>query len=652
MSLNLSYNNKSVAKSSSRKPKKESSLENSSPKNYNIFDDDDDDNIINKKTSRKNIYLNSSKIITEDIIIKEKVKETSSKKDECPIISTFNTYFPGKTIKPIQLDIMKSIINKKDTIGILPTGYGKSVCYQLPFLMNQSNIVIVISPLISLMEDQKDKLDKMNISCECFHSNVNKKKKSQIRDEILDNMLEDDNLSNNGMIIFLTPEYLVNCENFIKSMAEKNRLSLVAIDEAHCISTWGSDFRPNYQGLYRIKEWTEKYNIPILALTATATKHVEEEIKSFLQLDEPKVFKTSFDRPNLIISVETKPKEINKIFPILEEYKNDFSIIYCKTREKAEEIKDLLLDNGFNAGVYHAGLTANNRKDIQEKFSNKELNIIVATVAFGMGIDQNIHLVIHWGCPCDMESYYQEIGRAGRDNVESKCIMFYNKDDFRISRYFLKSIDDLTFKKFKDEQISKMERYCLLPDCRRLSILTHFGENLPQNYSCEKCDNCKKQNNINKIATDNLMYPIYIIAKTIFTIRCKFGTGKIALIAKGSKAKNIAEFNRIITYGLLKELTEDQIKTIINILIINCYLKESTVTSGFGTVLETTSKLVDWFTKVNYIIGKNSLTFDNLQPILNNYKLNLNIPSEYNNITKIKFKTTVEQLITEFEKKL
>jgi RecQ family ATP-dependent DNA helicase len=723
--------------------------------NYYQFDEDDR---INNLMSTQNILLKSNKIklSKSNLALESNSKSTSalesnskstsalesnskstlalesnSKVDK--IIETFIKFYPNKTIKPLQYQIIKSICEKSDTIGILPTGYGKSLCYQLPYFLNPEKVIIVVSPLISLMEDQKTKLEKLNIPVACFHSNVGRKKKQEIKEELLsgelgsklkyllsdecnkqsnietDNFIDDENekkinkvakikltksksvkmskielnkisqdiLPKNleqeqqqeqkqeqkrGIVLFLTPEYLIGCEKLIKLLASQDKLSLVAMDEAHCISTWGHDFRPDYQGLYRIKEWVGEYNIPLLALTATATSHVEEDIKNFLQLSDPKVYKTSFDRPNLIISVKPKPKEFKILLEILDEYIKDFSIVYCKTRDKAEQVSEFLKENDYNVDVYHAGLSANLRQEIQEKFANKKLNIIVATIAFGMGIDQDVHLVVHWGCPSDMESYYQEIGRAGRDGIESKCIMFYDKDDFRLSRYFLKSHTDLKYKRFKDEQISKMERYCLLNQCRRKIILTHFGEELIKHYTCSKCDNCQRQGVVNTVAMDNLMFPIFIIAKTIFQLKCKLGTNKICLVLRGSKSKTIIEISRVITFGLLKELTDEQVKHIINIMVINGYLKEKTIANGFGTVLETTSKLVMWYAKIchesntkdTYKLSKDLLTFDNLNIILmkNNNKLDLNIPIEYNHITNIKFKTTLDTLLDDFADEL
>lgn len=609
----------------------------------------DDDFMISSKLKGKTTHLNKL------IITKEKIEKEVRPDNNDKIINTFNEYFPSKTIKPLQYDIIKSVLDKNDTVAILPTGYGKSMCYQLPYLIDQSKVVIVISPLISLMEDQKDKLEKLKVRVTCFHSNVNKKKRNEIKSNLMDQYDDpfiDDNNSEckeDGMIIFLTPEYIMNCENWIKNLAIHNKLTLLAIDEAHCISTWGHDFRPEYQGLYRLKEWIKQYKIPILALTATATQHVENDIKTFLELDNPKIFKTSFDRPNLNITVLRKPKLFSDAFKLIDKYNNDFIIVYCKTRDKSTEICNILQENGYNADVYHAGLDAKVRQNIQEKFANKELNIIVATIAFGMGIDQNIHLVIHWGCPADMESYYQEIGRAGRDGIESDCYMYFDKEDFKISRYFLKSIVDKKYHMFRDEQISNMERYCLLAECRRKMILKHFGEKLNDDYACNKCDNCKKIDDINNLATNKLAYPIYIIVKTIFSIKCKLGAKKIYLITKGSKSKLISEFNKCVTYGLLKDLNEDQIDKIIKILIINKYLREKTIVSGLGTVLETTQKLVSWYTKI-YYASKNNLSFDVLEPILSSREhiLTLNIPTGFKDIINIKLKTTYEKLKDDF----
>ncbi len=606
-----------------------------------IFIDSDDEISTKKVKSKSDNKIKKTSKETSNKVKEVKVKVKVKEKD---ISKVFNKYFPNKQIKPLQHDIVNSLQHGQDVIAILPTGYGKSVCYQLPYLLDQDKIVIVISPLISLMEDQKDKLEQLGISVYCIHSNIKQKKKQEIKNLILNNL----NTSDDGLILFTTPEYIISCENWIRQIAENNKLSLIAFDEAHCISTWGHDFRPDYQTLSCLKDWIGDYNVPILALTATATKQVENDIIKHLKLNNPIKYTTSFDRPNLIININSKPKNYNILCPLLDKYRNDFTIIYCKTREKTDLICEYLKENNYNADIYHAGLSSENRLSIQEKFASRELNIIVATIAFGMGIDQNVHLVIHWGCPSDMESYYQEIGRAGRDGVESECHLYYDSDDFRISRYFLKSITNQTYKRYRNEQISKMEQFCYHPQCRRKTILKHFGEELKDDYTCNKCDNCIKQNNISKELTNNLLYPIFIIVKTIFNVRSNLGTNKLCLILKGSKSKLITNFSKGNTYGLLNDLTDDQIKTIIKILIINSYLKTKCLASGVGEVVEATNKITSWYSKINQESKDKKLTFDNLNPIINNTKLTFNIPLEYNHITNIKFKTSLEDLQLDF----
>ena len=605
------------------------------------------DEIIIKSKSKSKSKSNSKELLEAPIV---KIKSIPTSKDNIQltndiIIDTFAKYFPNKTIKDIQYRIIKSILDKKDVLAILPTGYGKSLCYQMPFLLDQSKIVIVVSPLISLMEDQKEKLEQMKIPVACFHSGITNKTKSNIKNDIIDSEFID------GMVIFITPEHIINCENWIKKLIKNNRLSLVAFDEAHCISTWGHDFRPEYKNLSQIKNWINdtQSNIPLLALTATATSTVEKDIIDLLQLDNHILYKTSFDRPNLIINVKQKTKTYDILCDILNKYKTDFSIIYCKTRDKAEEISEFLIDKDFKADCYHAGLNTAKRNEIQTQFSNKDLNIIVATVAFGMGIDQNVHLVIHWGCPSDMESYYQEIGRAGRDNIESECYLFYDKQDFKLSRFFTKSITNAEHKRYKDEQISMMEKYCMLNQCRRKSILAHFGEKI---NSCPKCDNCMQNLSNSNISTNinKLMYPIYIIIHTIFIIRCKLGMNKLCLIVKGSKSKAITDFIKCPTYKLLNDYSDEQLKSIINCLLLNNFLKEKTISSGFGSTIETTSKIVNWYMAINKQLNK-ELSFDKTYPILINQNnlLILNIPNEFiKTIQSINVYTTADILLEEF----
>lgn len=540
---------------------------------------------------------------------------------------TFNKYFTDKNIKPLQLDIIKNLILKKNVIAILPTGYGKSMCYQIPFLMNQNKNVIIVSPLISLMIDQKDKLESMNIDVFCFNSNVSNTEKIEMRETILN--------SNKGMLLYFTPEYISKSYNFIKELKDKDKLSLIAIDEAHCVSTWGNDFRPDYKRLTKLKSLIA--DIPILALTATANKKIEDDIKNTLHLKDAIIFKTSFDRPNLFLNVIKQPNNISDIFYILDQHKEDFSIIYCKTRKTATNIYNILIKNKYNANVYHAGLSVSERSNIQNDFSNKKINIIVATVAFGMGIDKNIHLVIHWGCPSSMESYYQEIGRAGRDGLESECYLFYSSDDSKISRLLIKDIEDDIYRQYRNDQISLMEKYCNLPICKRKIMLEYFDENIETN--CNKCNYCIEKTEENNIINKIILYPVFIILKTIMITNGKVGANKIILICKGSKSKLINTYYEASTFGLLRNLNDNQIKNIINILIFNDYIKELLTKNGYGNSLEITEKSLNWIKKIKNI---KLLDYDNLNFILLENFIQLNIPSNYNNLKNISFDSILQ----------
>lgn len=531
------------------------------------------------------------------------------------IIEIFNRYYPDKTIKPLQYSIIENILDKKSVIGILPTGYGKSVCYILPYLLNQDKIVIVVSPLISLIEDQYSKLKKMNINTYLYSS-------SSIK-----------NISNG--IFFVTPEFITNNEHILQ-----NNIILVAIDEAHCISSWGQTFRPSYTKLNIIK----KYNIPILALTATATINVQKDIINALELNDPVIFKTSLDRPNLTLNINKK-KNLSCIYNILDKYKNDSVIIYCNTRNDTEKIYNILIEDNYNADIYHAGFDYNVKLKIQNKFINNEINIIVATVAFGMGIDHNVKLIIHWGCPLDLETYYQEIGRAGRDNSEAECYMYYNDIDFKINNRLLLKIDNIEHKTIKIEALNKIKEYCLISYCRKKYILKYFNENINEDYKCNKCDNCLNENIQFNTIIVQIIYPIYIIVKTILLSNSSYNTKIIINIVKGKKQSLNDNLINLNTFGCLKILSEKELNEIINILKNN---KLIIPTSSKEPKLLITNNLLLWYNKIIKIITSSSIdnfnNYDNIKHILINNMLKLNFFEKNINIVKdIKFKSTVEQ---------
>lgn len=503
------------------------------------------------------------------------------------INNIYKKLYPDRELKNLQIEIIKNLICGNDVVAILATGYGKSICYQLPFLYFNKT-VIVVSPLIALMEDQQMNLQKIGIPSVCFNSNMTIADKEKEKNLIID--------CDEHKIVYTTPEFLVKEEIFIKDLIRENKLCLIALDEAHCISSWGHDFRKEYQQLCCLKEWTNN-TIPIFACTATATPKVQKEIIQYLQLDKPKVIKSSFDRKNLHISCKKKTGDIQSdIYPFLQEYKNDCIIIYTKTRDDTEKICEIVKNFDITCEAYHGGLTPKKRKQIHTGFVDGTYKCIVATIAFGMGIDQNVHLIIHYGLPNDMESYVQETGRAGRDGLESKCVLFWSDKDLHVCRSLLKDINNETFRRFKEEQIKLMDNWTHTNSCRKKIILKHFGENL--NESCMKCDNCdRKVEEKKKIYNpEPLYYPMFLIMKTMFTIKKRgIGSGKIVDIIRGSRAKPILEFSKCDTFALGNKYSQEFLKELIRLLIFNNYLKEVSLEQKFGSVIMTNENTLNWW---------------------------------------------------------
>lgn len=506
-------------------------------------------------------------------------------------------------LKNEQLSIINSTVNdKKDVLAILATGFGKSICYQMPYLITKKSVVVV-SPLIALMTDQMEELKKLKIPVSVLNSTC--KNKEEIMDEIL---------SGENRIIYITPEFLEVNQSFLQLLVENEQLCLIAIDEAHCVSTWGLDFRKSYTKLTNIRDWIDS-SIPILAVTATASKKVRKDIIKMLQLDEPEVVIGDFDRKNLYISVQRRSKNDDSIFvELLEKYKDEYIIVYCKTREDTEKISEFIKDYGIDCLPYHAGLPSKKREEIQKKFIDGELKCMVATIAFGMGINiKNVRLVIHYNCPKNMESYYQEIGRAGRDGLPSECHMFYSKKDFIINRLFLDTITEARHKTYQEEQINAIEKFVYSSICRRNTILKNFDENYNK-LECGNCDNC----NIKKNKVENKKdYTIisYLILDLINKLNGGYGMNTYINILKGSKAKNITLYMKNLThYGIGKSYSVEWFKDIFNELMCNDYLNEKPIKSCMGSVLGCTIKAKD-------IIQKLKENYDTIKSFETNMKI-------------------------------
>ena len=509
---------------------------------------------------------------------------------ETTLNNLYKTLYPDRNLKPLQVEILENLINGQDTLAILATGAGKSICFQLPFLyFNKTKSVIVISPLIALMEDQQINLNKIGIPSVCFNSNMTVQDKEHNKIAIID--------GDEHKILYMTPEYIVKEEIFIKDLVKENKLCLIAIDEAHCISSWGHDFRKEYQQLGCLKEWLTNSKIPIFACTATATPKVQKDMLHSLQLDNPKIVKSTFDRKNLSIECHKKSSDIfTDIRPFLQEFYNDCVIIYTKTRDDTELICEIVKKLNITCEAYHGGMTPKKRKEIHNGFVNGIYKCIVATIAFGMGIDQNVHLIIHYGIPADMESYTQEIGRAGRDGLNSKCVLFWNNKDLMICRILLKDIQNEKYRQFKNEQINLMEHWVQTNACRKKILLKHFGEIM--NEPCMKCDNCINAEAEKKRKYDQapLYYPMYLIMKTMFTVNKRgIGINKIVEILRGSKTKAIQELTKCPTYGLGFKYAIDFLKEIVKLLVFNEFLKEIALENKFASMIVTTQNTVDWW---------------------------------------------------------
>ena len=440
-------------------------------------------------------------------------------------------YFGYNYFRGNQEAIIQNILNRRNTFVIMPTGAGKSLCYQLPALL-QDGTAIVISPLIALMKNQVDQLNGFNIDARFLNSTLSKAEITQVRNNTLKGKTK---------LLYVAPESLTKEEN-IKFLQEAN-ISFVAVDEAHCISEWGHDFRPEYRRIkYIISQLKE--DVPIIALTATATPKVQLDIQRNLQMEEADLYKSSFNRENLYYDVRPKTQIKKQLIKFIKQYSGKSGIIYCLSRKKVEEIAEFLQVNGIKAAPYHAGLDSNVRMRNQDAFLNEDVDVIVATIAFGMGIDKpDVRFVVHYNVPKSLEGYYQETGRAGRDGREARCLMFYSYSDI-LKLEKINKDKTVTERDNARHLLGEMIAYSESAVCRKRQLLHYFGEYLAED--CGFCDNCMNP----KEKYEGKEF-IEIALQAVQQTNERFGINHLVDVIRGSENQYVKSYkhNQLPVYG-------------------------------------------------------------------------------------------------------
>jgi ATP-dependent DNA helicase RecQ len=483
------------------------------------------------------------------------------------LLSKLKEHFGYDTLRPAQVPVIDSILAGKDTLAIMPTGGGKSLCYQLPAVL-ENGLVIVISPLIALMHDQVESLKKNGIRAGILNSSIGYLEQKETTQDAENGTLK---------LLYVSPERLFARESSFLDWMKTLKISLIAIDEAHCVSQWGHDFRPEYSKLAIFKEKFPE--IPLIALTATADQLTRDDIVLQLKLDNPNIFISSFDRPNITYTVTPKPEEkeaTKQLVSFVKSFPRESGIVYCLSRKSTEEVAANLTEAGILAAPFHAGLSIEEKEETYTKFMQDELQVVCATIAFGMGVDKpDVRFVAHWNMPKSIESYYQETGRAGRDGLASEALLLYSPADAGTYRRFIDtgkpSGNAETFKIFQKLQHDKLDRlvdFCSTGHCRRRILLQYFEERLE--VDCGNCDGC-----LNPVAKIDQTVLAQKIISAIGRTGQKFGIGYIVEFLQGISNERMQnyEHTKLVTFGICKDNSREELMFYTNQLISLGYLQ-------------------------------------------------------------------------------
>lgn len=481
-----------------------------------------------------------------------------------------STYFGYDTFRDGQKQVIEQVLEGKDTLCIMPTGGGKSLCYQIPSLVLDGT-AIVITPLISLMKDQVDTLEQLGIAAVYINSTLSQQELNDIMEEIRFGQYK---------MVYISPERLQS-EEFIAAIS-KLPISLVAVDEAHCISQWGHDFRPSYKLIHPfIERLSDKPTV--LALTATATPHVQKDIRTSLHLSDRHTVMTTFKRTNLSFSIIKDGERNTFLVDFLTKNRNETGIIYVATRKAGENLQSFLKKKSIDAALYHGGLSAGERMKQQEDFLHDQVPVMIATNAFGMGINKsNVRFVIHYQMPKDLESYYQEAGRAGRDGLDSECILLFNAQDIQVQKFLIQTATDEERQRNQYDKLQEMVDYCHTEGCLQTYILHYFGEQSEED--CGRCSNCTDER-----ASVDVTKEAQMVLSCIIRTGQRFGRTMISQILTGSKNKKLLQlkFDQLSTYNLMGKQSSKDVNQFIDYLIADEYI---TIKQGEYPYLEVSQK--------------------------------------------------------------